>query len=63
MELEVQGVTKSYTKVKAVNNLSFTVETGEIFALLGPNGAGKSSLVKMLTGFTEHAQLSSTTLR
>lgn len=53
MELEVQGVTKSYTKVKAVNNLSFTVETGEIFALLGPNGAGKSSLVKMLTGFTE----------
>lgn len=53
MELSVQQVTKSYGDVTAVNQLSFHVNQGEIFALLGPNGAGKSSLVRMLTGFTK----------
>lgn len=53
MKIIVQDVVKQYATVKAVNNLSFTVNQGEIFALLGPNGAGKSSLVKMLTGFTK----------
>ncbi|MCF2828460.1 MULTISPECIES: ABC transporter ATP-binding protein [unclassified Pseudoalteromonas] len=50
--LQVIGVSKQYVSVKAVDNLSFSVKQGEIFALLGPNGAGKSSLVRMLVGFT-----------
>ncbi|NNG44893.1 ATP-binding cassette domain-containing protein [Pseudoalteromonas sp. NEC-BIFX-2020_002] len=52
MSLQVQQLNKHYHTVTAVNNLSFEVNQGEIFALLGPNGAGKSSLVKMLVGFT-----------
>lgn len=39
-----------YKKVKAVNNISFNVEKGEIIAFIGPNGAGKSTTIKMLTG-------------
>lgn len=39
-----------YTTVKAVNNVSFKVEKGEIIAFIGPNGAGKSTTIKMLTG-------------
>lgn len=52
MSLTIFNLEKHYDKVTAVNNLSFDVQPGEIFALLGPNGAGKSSLVKMLVGFT-----------
>ena len=40
----------TYKKVKAVSNISFTVEKGEILAFIGPNGAGKSTTIKMLTG-------------
>ena len=39
-----------YKVVKAVNNISFEVEKGEIIAFIGPNGAGKSTTIKMLTG-------------
>ncbi|WP_372766256.1 ABC transporter ATP-binding protein [Pseudoalteromonas sp.] len=49
----VEQVSKEYSSTKAVNQLSFSVNKGEIFALLGPNGAGKSSLVRMLVGFTK----------
>jgi ABC-2 type transport system ATP-binding protein len=52
MSLTISHLEKHYNTVSAVNNLSFSVKPGEIFALLGPNGAGKSSLVKMLVGFT-----------
>jgi ABC-2 type transport system ATP-binding protein len=48
--LSVDTVTKQYATVRAVDGLSFDVETGEIFALLGPNGAGKTTLVRMLVG-------------
>lgn len=41
-------VTKQFSKVRAVDDLSFTVQKGEIFALLGPNGAGKTTSVRML---------------
>lgn len=50
--LQVEGVEKNYGALKAVHNLSFTVEAGKIFALLGPNGAGKSSLIRMLVGLS-----------
>jgi ABC-2 type transport system ATP-binding protein len=51
--LSVSGVHKQYATTHAVNDVNFSVETGEIFALLGPNGAGKTSTVRMLIGLTE----------
>jgi ABC-2 type transport system ATP-binding protein len=43
----------SYREIKAVNNISFEVEKGEILAFIGPNGAGKSTTIKMMTGILE----------
>jgi len=51
MSIEVQGVTKIYGVQKALDNVSFTVNTGEIVGFLGPNGAGKSTMMKIITGF------------
>jgi ABC-2 type transport system ATP-binding protein len=48
--LKVEHVTKYYDKVKAVDDLSFTVEHGEIFGLLGVNGAGKTTTFRMIMG-------------
>ena len=53
MDLVVSQVSKKYANVTAINDLSFSVNQGEIFALLGPNGAGKSSIIRMITGFTQ----------
>ncbi len=50
--VSLQNVHKIYDKVPVVNNLSFTIESGEIFGLLGPNGAGKSTTIRMLTTLT-----------
>lgn len=48
--IEVKGLTKVYPGgIKAVDNISFTVEKNEIYGLLGPNGAGKTTTIKMLT--------------
>jgi ABC-2 type transport system ATP-binding protein len=47
--LEVNNITKTFSKVVAVSDLSFTINKGEIFALLGPNGAGKTTTVRILT--------------
>jgi ABC-2 type transport system ATP-binding protein len=47
--LLVQSLTKKFDDLTAVNEISFNVETGSIFAFLGPNGAGKSTTIKMLT--------------
>ena len=47
--VEVRGVVKTFGSIKAVDNLSFAIKPGEIFAFLGPNGAGKSTTIKMLT--------------
>ncbi len=44
-----EKLSKHYGKLKAVDNISFNVKKGEIFAFLGPNGAGKSTTIKMLT--------------
>jgi len=47
--IEVKNLTKKYHDFTAVDNISFTVAPGEIFAFLGPNGAGKTTTIKMLT--------------
>jgi ABC-2 type transport system ATP-binding protein len=47
--LAVQSLTKKFDDLTAVDNISFNVEAGSIFAFLGPNGAGKSTTIKMLT--------------
>ena len=47
--IKVTNLTKKYGDFMAVNNISFDVKPGEIFAFLGPNGAGKSTTIKMLT--------------
>ena len=49
--IEVTGLTKRYGKKTAVDNLTFTVQQGEIVGFLGPNGAGKSTTMNMLTGY------------
>ncbi|HTG62604.1 MAG TPA: ATP-binding cassette domain-containing protein [Terriglobia bacterium] len=48
-DIEVERITKCFGSFCAVNELSFSVEHGEVFGLLGPNGAGKSTLIRMLT--------------
>lgn len=50
--LKIQELSKSYGRTKVVNNLSFSVGEGQIFALLGSNGAGKSTTIKMILGLT-----------
>ncbi len=49
--IEVRNLTKSYGSKKAVNNISFTAEDGQILGFLGPNGAGKSTTMNILTGY------------
>src|SRR5512136_2804794 len=46
--IEVEKLTKSYGDLLAVNDISFTVSKGEVFALLGPNGAGKTTTVEII---------------
>lgn len=48
--IEVKGLVKRYGSHTAVENLSFTVETGQVYGFLGPNGAGKSTTMNMITG-------------
>ncbi|MEN8904709.1 MAG: ATP-binding cassette domain-containing protein [Clostridiales bacterium] len=48
--IEVQKLSKSYGRIKAVDDITFTVEKGEIIGFLGPNGAGKSTTMNMITG-------------
>lgn len=49
LDVEVEKLTKRFGDFVAVNEISFSVQHGEIFGLLGPNGAGKSTLIRMLT--------------
>ena len=53
MSIEVKNLLKVYGEQKAVNNISFKVNKGEIVGFLGPNGAGKSTTMKIITGYLE----------
>lgn len=53
MSIKITSLTKIYGQQKAVNNISFDVQKGEITGFLGPNGAGKSTTMKMITGYIE----------
>ncbi len=49
--IQAAGLTKKYGPITAVNNVTFTVSTGEVLGFLGPNGAGKSTTLRMLAGY------------
>jgi ABC-2 type transport system ATP-binding protein len=51
MSIKVSSLTKIYGEQKAVNNISFELQKGEVVGFLGPNGAGKSTTMKMITGY------------
>jgi len=53
MSIEVSNLLKVYGEQKAVNNISFKINKGEIVGFLGPNGAGKSTTMKILTGYLQ----------
>ena len=51
--IELQNVSKSYYKLKAIDSLSLTVREGEVIGILGPNGAGKTTLLKLIAGLIQ----------
>lgn len=51
MSIQVNNVTKTYGAQKALDNISFSIDTGQVIGFLGPNGAGKSTMMKIITGF------------
>ncbi len=53
MAVSINNVSKYYGRQKALNNISFTLNSGEICGFLGPNGAGKSTLMKIITGYLD----------
>jgi ABC-2 type transport system ATP-binding protein len=54
--LEVRNLTKRYSAIAVVQNVSFVIRPGEILGYLGPNGSGKSTTVKMVTGLVEPSE-------
>ena len=51
--IQTRGLTRTFGELIAVNDVTFSVATGQFFGFLGPNGAGKSTTIKMLTGLLE----------
>lgn len=60
--IEVDGLTKRYGDIAANDDVTFTVETGEVFGYLGPNGAGKTTTIRMLLGFIKPTSGTATVL-
>jgi ABC-2 type transport system ATP-binding protein len=60
--IETQGLTKRYGDLVAVDDLSLTLQAGEVFGLLGPNGSGKTTTILMILGLTEPTSGSATVL-
>jgi simple sugar transport system ATP-binding protein len=58
----MEGISKSFPGVQALEDVNFTLKSGEIHALVGENGAGKSTLIKVLTG-VEKQDIGTITLR
>ena len=52
--IDVRGLTFAYDKVKVLDNMSFSLGSGQLVAVLGPNGAGKSTLFKCMLGLLRH---------
>ncbi|HYR07719.1 MAG TPA: ATP-binding cassette domain-containing protein, partial [Longimicrobium sp.] len=50
MSIRVEGVSRTFGGLKAVDDVSFTVNPGELVALLGPSGGGKSTLLRIIAG-------------
>lgn len=53
MSIEVKDLTKSYGEQRAIDNVSFAIDKGQIVGFLGPNGAGKSTTMKIITGYLQ----------
>ena len=54
--IEIKNISKSYKKQKVLKDVSFSIETGEIFCLLGPSGAGKTTLIRLIMGMERSNQ-------
>ena len=51
--IQVEHLSKAYGPIKAVNDVSFRVQKGEVFGIVGPNGAGKTTAMELLTGLRQ----------
>ena len=51
MSITVQNITKTFGTQKALDNVSFSINKGEVVGFLGPNGAGKSTMMRILTTY------------
>ena len=60
--IQVDGLTKHFGETKAIEDLHFEVEEGEIFGYLGPNGAGKTTTIRALLGFIAPTEGTATVL-
>lgn len=56
MSIEIRNVSKLYGEQKALNNVSFSIKSGEIVGFLGPNGAGKSTMMKIITCYIPQSE-------
>src|SRR5690554_3821992 len=54
--IEIKGLTKSYFKKKALDDLNVNVEKGRVVGILGPNGSGKTTLIKIITGILRESK-------